>query len=52
MFLTAMLDFAEKIMFAHLDFRRFLVCCSADISDDESEEKPSVAFCGGSRSVY
>ena len=35
-------------MFARLDFRRFLVCCSGDISDDESEEKPSVAICGGS----
>ena len=36
------------MMFARLDFRRFLVCCSGDISDDESEEKPSVAICGGS----
>ena len=36
------------MMFARLEFRRFLVCCSGDISDDESEEKPSVAICGGS----
>ena len=36
------------MMFARLDFRRFLVFCSGDISDDESEEKPSVAICGGS----
>ena len=36
------------MMFARLDFRRFLVCCSGDIYDDESEEKPSVAICGGS----
>ena len=36
------------MMFARLDFRRFLVSCSGDISDDESEEKPSVAICGGS----
>ena len=35
------------MMFARLDFRRFLVCCSGYISDDESEEKPSVAICGG-----
>ena len=35
-------------MFARLDFPRFLVCCSRDLSDDESEEKPSVAICGGS----
>ena len=35
-------------MFARLDFRRFLVCCSGDMSDDESEEKPYVAICGGS----
>ena len=35
-------------MFARLDFPRFLVCSSGDLSDDESEEKPSVAICGGS----
>ena len=35
-------------MFARLDFPRFLVCCSGDLSDNESEEKPSVAICGGS----
>ena len=44
----AILDFAEKMMFARLDFPRFLVCCSGDLSDNESEEKPSVAICGGS----
>ena len=48
MVLTAILDFAEKMMFARLDFPRFLVCCSGDLSDNESEEKPSVAICGGS----
>ena len=36
------------MMFARLDFPRFLVCCSGDLSDNESEEKPSVAICGGS----
>ena len=35
-------------MFARLDFPRFLVCCSGDLSDNESEEKPSVAICGWS----
>ena len=35
-------------MFARLHFPRFLVCCSGDLSDNESEEKPSVAICGGS----
>ena len=37
-----------KTMFARLDFSTFLVCCSGDLSDNESEEKPSVAICGGS----
>ena len=44
MFLTAILP--KKMMFARLDFSRFLICCSGDLSDDESEEKPSVAICG------
>ena len=35
-------------MFARLDFPRFLVCCSGDLCDNESEENPSVAICGGS----
>ena len=35
------------MMFARLDFPRFLVCCFGDLSDNESEEKPSVAICGG-----
>ena len=34
------------MMFARLDFSTFLVCCSGDLSDNESEEKPSVAICG------
>ena len=36
------------MMFARLDFSTFLICCSGDISEYESEEKPSVAICGGS----
>ena len=36
------------MMFAHLDFSTFLICCSGDLSDNESDEKPSVAICGGS----
>ena len=48
MFLTAILDYAEKMMFARLDFYTFLICCSGDLSDNESDEKPSVAICGGS----
>ena len=36
------------MMFARLDFPRFLVGCSGDLSDNESEEKLSVAICGGS----
>ena len=51
MFLTAILDYAEKIMFARLDFSTFLICCSGDLSDNESDEKPSVAICGGSISI-
>ena len=35
-------------MFARQDFSTFLVCCSGDLSDNESEEKPSVAIYGGS----
>ena len=35
-------------MFARLDLSTFLVCCSGDLSENESEEKPSVAICGGS----
>ena len=48
MFLTAILDYAEKMIFAHLDFSTFLICCSGDLSDNESDEKRSVAICGGS----
>ena len=51
MFLTAILDFAEKNDVPRLDFPRFLVCCSGDLSDNESEENPSVAICGGSISI-
>ena len=35
-------------MFSLLDFTRFLICCSEDLSDNESEDKHSVAICGGS----
>ena len=35
-------------MFARLDFSTFLICCSGHLSDNESDEKPSVAICGGS----
>ena len=38
----------KKMMFARLDFSTFLICCSGDRSDNESDEKPSVAICGGS----
>ena len=48
MFLTAILDFAGKTIFACLDFSRFVTCCVGDLPDNESEEKPSVAICGGS----
>ena len=47
MFLTAIFsDFAEKMMFARLDFPRFLVCYSGHLSGNKSEEKASVAICG------
>ena len=48
MFLTSILHFAKKMMFARIDFYTCLVYCSGDLSDNESEEKPSVAICGGS----
>ena len=48
MLLTAILDYAEKMMFARLDFSTFLICCSGDFSDNKSDEKLSVAICGGS----
>ena len=38
----------KKMMFARLDFSTFLICCSGDFSDNKSDEKPSVAICGGS----
>ena len=47
MFLTAILDYAQTIMLARLDFSTFLICWSEDLSDNESDEKP-VAICGGS----
>ena len=47
MFLTAILDFTEKNVFARLDFSKFLICFSGDLSDNKSEEKASVAICGG-----
>ena len=47
-FLVAMLDLAEKMMFARLDFSTFSICYSGDLSGNKSEEKASVAICGGS----
>ena len=44
----AMLHFAQKMMFARLDFSTFLICYSVDLSGNKSEEKASVAICGGS----
>ena len=38
----------KKMMFARLDFSTFLICCSGDFSDNKSDEKLSVAICGGS----
>ena len=38
----------KKMMFACLYFSTFLICCSGDLSGNESDEKPSVAICGGS----
>ena len=38
----------KKMMFARLDVSTFLICCSGDLSDNESDEKHSVAICGGS----
>ena len=38
----------KKMMSARLDFSTFLICCSGDFSDNKSDEKPSVAICGGS----
>ena len=35
----------EKVMFTCLDLSRFLVCYSEDLSDNKSEEKPSVSIC-------
>ena len=46
--LVAMLDLAEKMMFARLHFSTFLICYSGDLSGNKSEEKASVAICGGS----
>ena len=47
MFSTAIWDFAEKKMFVRLDFSTFLICFSGDLSGNKSEEKASVAICGG-----
>ena len=47
MFLTGILGFAEKMMFARLDFPRFLVCYSGHLSGNKSQEKASVAICDG-----
>ena len=40
------------MMFARLNFSTFLVCCSGNLSHSESEEKPSVAICGGSICIF
>ena len=37
----------KKMMFPRLDFPRFLVCYSGQRSGNKSEEKASVAICGG-----
>ena len=37
-----------KMMFARLDFSIFLICYSGDLSGNKSEERASVAICGGS----
>ena len=37
----------KKMMFARLDFSTFLICLSGDLSGNKSEEKASVAICGG-----
>ena len=34
-------------MYARLDFPRFLACYSGHLSGNKSEEKHSVAICGG-----
>ena len=44
MFLTAILDFAEK---NDVHPSRFLIYCSGDLSRNKSEGTASVAFCGG-----
>ena len=46
-FLVAMLDFAEKNDVRPSRFSRFLVGYSGHLSGHESEEKASVAICGG-----
>ena len=48
MFLTSILDYAEKNDVRPSIFSTFSICCSGDLSDNESDEKPSVAICGGS----
>ena len=37
----------KKMMFARLDFSTFVICYSGDLSGNKSEEKASVAICGG-----
>ena len=48
MFLTAILDYAGKNDVRPSIFFYIFICCSGDLSDNESDEKPSVAICGGS----
>ena len=35
------------MLFARLDFSRFLIFCSGELSGNKPEEKASVAICGG-----
>ena len=37
----------KKMMFARIDFSTFLIYYSGDLSGNKSEEKSSVAICGG-----
>ena len=41
------LDLPQKTTFAWLDFSRLLICHYTDLSGYKSNEKPSVAICGG-----
>ncbi len=49
MFLTAILDFAEKndVRPSRFFYIFNILCFSGDLSGNKSEEKASVAICGG-----